>query len=179
MQIEKTSFDGLLVITPNVYKDDRGYFMESYKQSEYEKATGTIFVQDNESLSQKGVIRGLHFQKPPFAQAKLIRVIAGSILDVVVDLRKDSKTFGKHFKHVLTADNKKQLFIPQGFAHGFLSLEDQTVILYKCSEYYHKESEDAILWNDETLNINWETDRPILTEKDKNAKIFSIFESPF
>jgi len=179
MQIEKTSFEGLLLITPDVYKDDRGYFMESYKQSEYKKTTGITFVQDNESLSQKNVIRGLHFQKPPFAQAKLIRVIKGSILDVVVDLRKDSKTFGKHFKHVLSEENKKQLYIPEGFAHGFLSLEDHTVILYKCSEYYHKESEDALLWNDETLGINWETDKPILTEKDRNAKKFSIFESPF
>ncbi len=179
MQIEKTSFDGLLIIKPNVYSDDRGYFMESYKQKVYEKLTGVSFVQDNESRSQKGVIRGLHFQNPPFAQAKLIRVISGSILDVVVDLRKDSKTFGKHYKLILTSENKQQFFIPEGYAHGFLSLEDNTIILYKCSEYYHKESEDALLWNDEILNINWEVDNPIITEKDSNAKKFSIFESPF
>jgi len=179
MQIEKTSFDGLLVIKPKIYNDERGYFMESYKQSIFEENTGVTFVQDNESLSQKNVIRGLHFQVPPFAQAKLIRVIKGSILDVVVDLRKDSKTFGKHYKHKLTSENKHQLFIPEGFAHGFLSLEDDTVILYKCSAYYHKESEDALLWNDKTLNINWETKNPIITEKDRNAKKFSIFESPF
>ncbi|RUA06509.1 MAG: dTDP-4-dehydrorhamnose 3,5-epimerase, partial [Flavobacteriia bacterium] len=129
--------------------------------------------------SQKGVIRGLHFQNPPFAQAKLIRVISGSILDVVVDLRKDSKTYGKHYKLILTSENKQQFFIPEGFAHGFLSLENNTIILYKCSEYYHKESEDALLWNDELLNINWEVDHPIITEKDRNAKKFRIFDSPF
>ena len=179
MHIKKTSIDGLLIIKPKVYSDDRGYFMESFKQKEYEELTGVSFVQDNESRSQKGVIRGLHFQNPPFAQAKLIRVISGSILDVVVDLRKDSKTYGKHYKLILTSENKQQFFIPEGFAHGFLSLENNTIILYKCSEYYHKESEDALLWNDELLNINWEVDHPIITEKDRNAKKFRIFDSPF
>lgn len=179
MQIEKTNFEGLLIIKPRVFKDERGYFMEAYKQSDFEKTTGISFVQDNESLSQKGVIRGLHFQKPPFAQAKLMRVLTGSILDVVVDLRKESKTYGEHFKCILSSENKLQLFVPKGFAHGFLSLEDHTIILYKCSEYYHRDSEDALLWNDETLGINWETENPILTEKDRNAKIFSTFESPF
>ncbi len=179
MKIERTDFDGLFIIIPKVFKDDRGYFMESYKAKSLEDFTRVKFIQDNESLSQKGVVRGLHFQKPPHAQAKLIRVISGSILDVVVDLRKNSKTYGKHFKTILSSQNKLQLLIPEGFAHGFLSLENQTIILYKCSGYYHKESEDALLWNDTTLNIDWGIDNPILTEKDKNAKKFSNFESPF
>ncbi len=124
-------------------------------------------MQDNESLSRKNVLRGLHLQLPPHAQAKLIRVIKGSILDVAVDLRKNSDTFGEHFKHVLSGENKKQLYIPEGFAHGFLTLEDDTLINYKCSNYYHAESESSILWNDPDLNIDWGIQNPILAEKDR------------
>jgi dTDP-4-dehydrorhamnose 3,5-epimerase len=179
MTVEKTNFDGILIITPDIYSDKRGYFMEAFNQKKFERYVKLNFVQDNESLSQKGVIRGLHFQRPPYAQSKLIRVITGSIFDVVVDLRKDSKTFGKYFKQILSSENKQQIFIPEGFAHGFLCLEDNTVINYKCSEFYYKEAEDALLWNDETLNINWGIKEPVLTEKDRNAKKFSTFESPF
>lgn len=179
MIIEKTHIKDLILITPNVFKDDRGYFMETYNQKKLEKVIKTSFIQDNESLSQKGVLRGLHFQKPPFAQAKLVRVISGSILDVVIDIRKDSQTYGHHFKHVLSAENKKQLFVPIGFAHGFLCLENDTILNYKCSAYYHKDSEASLLWNDKDLNIDWGISDPILAEKDKLAEKFSTFENPF
>ena len=179
MEIQQTPFEGLLIIQPKVYKDARGYFMESYNQQLWGDALGVNFVQDNESLSQKGVLRGLHFQHPPFAQAKLVRVITGSVLDVVVDLRKNSVTYGQHFKMLLTAENKEQLFIPKGFAHGFLTLEDNTLFSYKCSDYYHPESEDALLWNDTTLGIDWQIADPLLSEKDKVSKIFATFNSPF
>lgn len=179
MIIENTPLQDLMLITPNVYQDDRGYFMESYNLQKLEKAIRVTFVQDNESLSGKGVLRGLHFQVPPFAQAKLIRVIQGSILDVAVDLRKNSGTFGQHYKHVISGENKKQLFIPEGFAHGFLSLENNTILNYKCSNYYHPQSERSIIWNDETLNIDWQTNSPILAEKDELAKKFTTFENPF
>ena len=148
MTIEKTSINDLLIITPNIFKDDRGYFFESYNIEKLSKLIKTDFVQDNESLSQKNVLRGLHFQNPPFAQAKLIRVVKGSILDVAVDLRKTSPTFGRHFKHILSGENKQQLYIPEGFAHGFLCLEDNTILNYKCSNYYNPESENSIIWND-------------------------------
>ncbi|MEN8188184.1 MAG: dTDP-4-dehydrorhamnose 3,5-epimerase [Bacteroidota bacterium] len=179
MKIEETNIQDLVLITVDIYRDDRGYFKESYNQKRFEKVTKTKFVQDNESLSKKGVLRGLHFQRPPFAQAKLVRVIKGSILDVAVDLRKNSPTFGEYFSHIISDENKKQLFIPIGFAHGFLSLEDDTIVNYKCSEFYNKESEDSIVWNDETLKIDWGIDTPIIAEKDKNAQKFSNFKNPF
>ena len=179
MIIENTPIKDLMLITPNVFTDNRGYFMETYNQKRLEKVIKTTFVQDNESLSQKGVLRGLHFQIPPFAQSKLVRVIFGSILDVAIDIRKDSETYGKHFKHVLSAENRKQLYIPAGFAHGFLSLENNTILNYKCSDFYHKKSEASLLWNDEDLDINWEITDPILAEKDKLAEKFSTFENPF
>jgi dTDP-4-dehydrorhamnose 3,5-epimerase len=153
--------------------------MESYNQKKIDKVINTKFVQDNESLSQKNVLRGLHLQKPPFAQAKLIRVIHGSILDVAVDLRKDSETYGKHFKHILSGENKKQLYIPIGFAHGFLCLENNTILNYKCSEYYQSKSEASIFWNDSDLNIDWGINNPILAEKDQFAEKFITFENPF
>jgi len=179
MIIEKTYIKDLILITPNVFTDERGYFMEFYNQKKIEKVIKTQFVQDNESLSNKDVLRGLHFQKPPYSQAKLIRVVSGSILDVAVDLRKDSETFGKHFKHVLSGDNKKQLYIPKGFAHGFLCLENKTIINYKCSNFYHAQNEASIRWNDTDLNIDWGIENPILAEKDKLAENFITFENPF
>jgi len=179
MIIENTFIKDLILITPNVFTDDRGYFMESYNLKKLEKVIKTEFVQDNESLSQKNVLRGLHFQKPPNAQAKLIRVVQGSILDVAVDLRKDSETYGKHFTHILSDKNKKQLYIPVGFAHGLLCLEKNTILNYKCSAYYDASSEDSILWNDSELNIDWGIDNPILAEKDQIAKNFTTFENPF
>ena len=179
MQIHKTEFEGLLVIEPEVYTDKRGYFMESYNHKLWHKALHTEFVQDNESRSVKGVLRGLHFQKPPYAQDKLVRVIRGSVLDVVVDLRKNTPTYGKHFMIELSENNKKQLFIPKGFAHGFLCLEDITIFSYKCSQYYHAASEGSLLWNDPDLGIDWRIEVPIVSEKDKNAPPFKDFDSPF
>jgi len=179
VNIEETFIKGLLLVKPSVHKDERGYFLESYNKKNLESIVNLEFVQDNESLSQKNVLRGLHFQKPPDAQDKLVRTITGSVLDIVVDLRKDSNTYGEHFKHILSDKNKTQLYIPAGFAHGFLVLENNTIFSYKCTRYYNKGSEDAILWNDKTLNIDWNIDNPIISEKDKNAKIFANFTSPF
>lgn len=179
MKIEKTFMKDLLVISPIVYTDERGYFFESYNKKKLEKILNLDFVQDNESRSQKGVLRGLHFQEPPYAQGKLVRVITGSVLDVVVDLRRDSNTYGEHYKHILTEENKEQLFIPKGFAHGFLVLENQTIFSYKCTNYYHHESEVAISWNDPTLNIDWQIDAPIISKKDQNALSFNDYKTPF
>ncbi len=179
MNVEQTYIDGLLVLTPKVFGDERGYFLESYNKRTLDAILSTTFVQDNESASQKGVLRGMHFQKPPYGQAKLVRVIKGSVLDVVVDLRKDSKTFGKHYKHVLSGEHKEQLYIPEGFAHGFLVLEDDTIFSYKCSSYYHAAAEGSLLWNDPTLGINWQIEDPIISEKDRNAIKFEDFNSPF
>ncbi|MBL4593232.1 MAG: dTDP-4-dehydrorhamnose 3,5-epimerase, partial [Flavobacteriales bacterium] len=137
------------------------------------------FVQDNQSLSQKNVLRGLHFQKPPFTQAKLIKVVQGSVLDVAVDLRKNSETYGQHYATKLSGANKRMFYIPEGFAHGFLTLEDNTIFSYKCSNFYNTGSEDALLWNDKDLNINWEIDNPLLSEKDEQAQSFNQFITPF
>jgi dTDP-4-dehydrorhamnose 3,5-epimerase len=180
MIFKTTPIEGLIIIEPKVFEDDRGHFYESYKKDIFKK-NGIVdeFVQDNQSLSQKGVLRGLHFQRPPFSQAKLIRVIQGSVLDVAVDLRKDSETYGQYFSIKLSADNKTMFYIPPNFAHGFLTLEDDTIFSYKCSNYYSKESEDSILWNDEDLKINWDVENPILSEKDNLAQLFSDFNSPF
>ena len=179
MQVETTPIKNLLVITPRIFMDNRGYFMESYNKDQFLEKLVTDFVQDNESMSSKGVLRGLHFQNPPFAQAKLVRVVRGSVLDVVVDLRLSSASYGQHFKLVLSAENKKQLFIPKGFAHGFVTLEKDTIFTYKCSQYYHADSEDSLLWNDPDLGIDWEIESPILSKKDINAKYFTTFNSPF
>lgn len=151
MNIEHTFIDGLLVIRPNVFADSRGYFLESYNKKTLETVLDVNFVQDNESASQKGVLRGLHFQNPPYAQGKLVRVIKGRVLDVVVDLRKGSKTFGQHYKQVLSGEHKEQLYIPEGFAHGFLVLEDHTIFSYKCTDYYNRDAEGSLLWSDNTL----------------------------
>ena len=175
-----TNIDGLVVLEPRVFEDKRGYFFESYNISQFsEVGIDKIFIQDNQSLSQKGVLRGLHFQNPPFAQAKLVRVIKGAVLDVAVDIRKDSPTYGQSFSVELTEQNKKMLYIPEGFAHGFLTLEDDTIFSYKCSETYHPKAEEAILWSDKDLNINWNVENPMVSDKDEKAQTFRAFKSQF
>src|SRR5574344_2094555 len=167
MNIIQTQIKDLLVIEPQVFYDERGYFLETYNQKAFqESGIDTIFVQDNQSFSKKGVLRGLHFQNPPFAQAKLIRVIVGKVIDVAVDLRKNSSTYGQYVSVELSAENNRFFFIPEGFAHGFIALED-TIFSYKCSNLYHKASEGCILWNDPDLNINWNLQQPpIISSKD-------------
>src|ERR1035437_5868136 len=172
MIAEKIFINGLLVIKPKVFEDERGYFFESYNEQLLEQAgLAAKFVQDNQSLSQKNVLRGLHFQMPPFAQGKLVRVIKGAVLDVVLDIRKNSPTYGNHFDIALSEKNKTMLWIPEGFAHGFLTLENDTIFSYKCTNYYNKASEDCILWNDTDIAINWNIDSPILSEKNIHGKL--------
>jgi dTDP-4-dehydrorhamnose 3,5-epimerase len=162
-----TKLQGLVLIQPDVFPDSRGYFFESFQEEKF-RAFGidARFVQDNESLSQKGVLRGLHFQRPPFAQGKLVRVVTGAVMDVAVDIRKGSPTYGQWVKAELSASNKLMMYIPEGFAHGFLVLEDNTIFQYKCTNYYNRESEGGIIWNDPDLNIDWGVDNPIVSEKD-------------
>jgi len=182
MKLNKTNIKGLVEIEASVFEDERGYFFESYNKKKYsEIGIDAEFVQDNQSKSQKGVLRGLHLQKKPFAQAKLVKVIKGSVLDVAVDLRKDSKTYGQYHSVVLSGENKKSLWIPEGFAHGFLTLEDDTIFTYKVSNYYNKESELCIKWNDEDLNINWQLNNitPMISDKDKEGIKFENFSSDF
>lgn len=175
----ETGIEGLYIIEPKIFGDERGYFMESYvKQDFVQMGIDVDFVQDNESLSSKGVLRGLHIQNN-FPQAKLIRVQNGSIIDVVLDLRRNSQTYGHWFKVELTSSNHKMLYVPKGFAHGFLALEDQTRILYKASDYYHPEDEDGIIYNDETLNINWPVEGIdlLLSDKDQKLKTFEEYNN--
>ncbi len=181
MKVEQTDIEGVLVLTPKVFGDERGYFFESFNQKVFNDATGLNlnFVQDNQSKSQKNVLRGLHFQNPPYEQGKLVRVLKGKVLDVALDIRKDSKTYGKHLTFQLDAIENKMVWLPPGIAHGFVTLEDDTEFFYKCTNFYNKESEDCILWNDESLSINWETKDPILSEKDKEGKQFKSFSSKF
>lgn len=180
MEFIKTPIDGLRIIKPKIYRDSRGYFFESFNKSLFEKNGISIdFVQDNQSLSQKGTVRGLHLQNNPFAQAKLVRVIKGKVLDIAVDIRKNSPTYGKHYSCELSEENQMQFFIPTGFAHGFATLEDNTIFSYKCSDFYNKESEDSIYWNDPDLNINWGVENPTLSDKDKLSKSFKEFKSLF
>jgi dTDP-4-dehydrorhamnose 3,5-epimerase len=181
MNITETNLSGLLLIEPKVFEDSRGYFLESYNSETFKNSgIDTIFVQDNQSFSCKGTLRGLHFQNTPYAQVKLIRVITGSIIDVAVDIRKGSKTYGKYYSAELSGENKKMLYIPYGFAHGFLTLEDNTIVQYKCSNVYNKESEGGIMWNDPDININWGLiDEPIISDKDKNNISFKDFNSKF
>lgn len=170
MEIIKTAIEGVIIIKPRVFNDDRGYFFESFSLREFEeKVSKTVFVQDNESKSSYGVLRGLHFQKPPYAQSKLVRVVKGSVLDVAVDIRKGSPTFGQHVAVELTEENKRQLFIPRGFAHGFVVLSPEVVFQYKCDNFYAPQHEGAILWNDPDLAIDWRipVEDIILSEKDK------------
>lgn len=169
MEIIKTNIEGVVIIEPRIFKDDRGYFFESFSQREFEeKVCETTFVQDNESKSSYGVLRGLHFQKPPFAQSKLVRVIKGAVLDVAVDIRKDSPTFGQYVSVELTGQNYRQFFIPRGFAHGFSVLSDEVVFQYKCDNFYSPQSEGSIAWDDPDLDIDWHipADKVILSEKD-------------
>ena len=180
MEIVSTKIPDLHIIKPKVFEDIRGYFFESYNKQEFIRlGIDQNFVQDNESMSQKGVLRGPHFQRPPFAQGKLVRVMQGSVMDVAVDIRKLSPTYGQWVSVILSQHNKWMYWIPPGFAHGFVALEDNTVFFYKCTNGYNKESEGSILWNDPTLNIDWKMDNPVLTEKDKQAPSFEGFDSPF
>lgn len=180
MKIFKTAIEGLLELQPIVFEDSRGYFSETFRADLLNQmGINFDFVQDNESMSNKGVLRGLHFQAPPFEQGKLVRVIKGAVLDVAVDIRKGSSTYGQHVSILLSEENKKQFWIPPGFAHGFLVLEDQTIFSYKCTNYYNKQSEGAILWNDPQLKIDWNITDPILSDKDKLAETLSHFNSPF
>ncbi len=181
MKVAKTEIEGLLIIEPDVFGDDRGFFVETYNKERYIKnGIDVEFVQDNLSKSVKGVLRGLHFQKTPFAQGKLVQVINGSVLDVAVDMRYDSKTFGEWVSVKLSEENKKQFWIPEGFAHGFVALEDDTIFSYKCTNLYNKESEGTIMWNDKDLNIDWQLEEyrigePIISDKDsKNTNFYNI-----
>lgn len=180
MEIVRTKIPDLYIIKPAVYEDDRGYFFESYNKEAFLRAgIDQNFVQDNESKSGKGVLRGLHFQHPPFTQGKLVRVMQGAVLDVAVDLRKSSPTYGQWASVELTQDNKWMYWVPPGFAHGFVTLEDHTVFFYKCTNTYNKASEGAILWNDPLLNIDWGISQPLLSQKDMEAPLFADFVSPF
>ncbi|HDR2519503.1 TPA: dTDP-4-dehydrorhamnose 3,5-epimerase [Enterobacter ludwigii] len=173
MNVIKTDIPDVLIFEPKVFGDDRGFFFESFSQKIFEEAVGrkVEFVQDNHSKSCKGVLRGLHYQLEPYAQGKLVRCVAGEVFDVAVDIRKSSPTFGKWVGVNLSAENKRQLWIPEGFAHGFLVISDMAEFVYKTTNYYHPESDRGLLWNDETLSINWPIEEcPILSEKDKNAK---------
>lgn len=174
MKITEVNINGLKIIEPIIFEDERGLFFESYNQEKFVKAGITEnFVQDNQSISNKGVLRGLHYQNGSHAQAKLVRVIKGSVLDIAVDLRKNSSTFGKHFALELSDKNNLMFFIPVGFAHGFIALEDQTTFFYKCSALYNKQSEAGIIWNDTNLNINWGDIKPIISEKDALLPAFN------
>ena len=171
MTLETTTIQDLVIINPAVFNDERGYFFEAYNKEKFCALGITIdFVQDNQSFSKKGTLRGLHYQNPPHAQTKLVRVLQGEIIDVAVDLRKDSATYGQSFSIKLTAENKKQLLVPQGFAHGFSVISETAVVLYKCDQYYNKASEGGIMYNDKDLNINWllKEEELILSDKDKN-----------
>ena len=182
MNLIKTKLDGLVVLKPTVFKDNRGYFMESYNQKNINKLLGNVnFIQDNESESSRGVLRGLHFQKSPYTQAKLVRCLKGSVLDVALDLRKDSKTYGIFETISLTEENKKQLFIPKGFAHGFIVLSKSAIFSYKVDNYYNSDSESGVLWCDLDLNIDWNINKNeiIVSEKDKNLPTFNEIINPF
>lgn len=180
MDIKSTPIEGLLIIEPQVFTDPRGYFYESYNKEKFVASGINIeFVQDNQSLSQKGIIRGLHFQAPPVDQGKLVRVIQGAVLDVAVDIRKNSPTYGQNFSIELTAQNRTMFYIPPGFAHGFETLEDNTIFLYKCTDVYNKQSEGGLLWNDAELGIKWQNSNPLISEKDKILPLFKDLVSPF
>lgn len=181
MKTEQTPLADLLIIQPDVFGDERGYFYESWNREKYAKlGIDPDWIQDNQSMSQKNVLRGLHFQAPPYAQGKLVRVVRGSVMDVALDIRKNSPTYGQHFALELNDTNHTQLWIPPGFAHGFVTLEDNTIFSYKCSGgVYHQPSEGCILWNDTALNIDWGVSQPIISDKDKNGLHFADFTSPF
>ena len=182
MKFTKAIIQGIVVIEPTVLVDQRGYFLESFNKNVFEKAIGKVsFVQDNESRSSKGVLRGLHYQKPPFAQAKLVRCVEGEVLDIAVDIRNDSPTYGLYHSDVLSGENKKQLFIPRGFAHGFVVLSDSAVFAYKVDNTYAPDYEAGILWNDKELGVEWGANENeiFISDKDDQLPLFSQFESPF
>lgn len=181
MEFKKEKIEGLISFYPKVFGDDRGFFLESYNEKKYLDIIGDSFnfVQDNFSMSAKGVLRGLHFQIPPFEQGKLVQVTTGKAIDLVVDIRKNSPTYGQHIMVLLDSNLKNQLWIPPGFAHGFCALEDNTIFNYKCTNYYSPESERSIFWNDPDLKINWNIENPTISEKDKRAMNFKDFISPF
>jgi dTDP-4-dehydrorhamnose 3,5-epimerase len=180
LKVTETTISGLLVITPQIFHDERGHFFEPYNKQRFSNiGINNEFLQDNQSLSGKGVLRGLHFQVPPYAQGKLVRVIKGSAFDVAVDLRKKSDTYGKYFSIILSEQNNLIFWIPEGFAHGFLSLEENSIFSYKCTNIYHKEFERSLLWNDPDIGIDWEYGNPILSDKDKQATLLRDFISPF
>lgn len=182
MNVIKTDIEGVVIIEPRVFTDSRGYFFESFNKKAFEEAVGHIdFVQDNESCSSRGVMRGLHFQRPPHAQAKLVRCVRGAVLDVAVDIRKGSPTYGKHVAVELTEENHRQFFIPRGFAHGFAVLSDTAIFQYKCDNYYCPEADGGISIVDTSLDIDWHIDlqNAILSEKDKKHPLFNDFKSPF
>ena len=181
MEAISTFIDGLIILKPRVFSDERGWFFESFNQKLFNELsnTSTNFVQDNQSCSKKNVVRGLHFQAPPYAQGKLVSVIKGKVIDVAVDIRKNSPTYGKYVSIELSSENKLMLWIPEGFAHGFVALKDDTIFSYKCTNYYNKESEGTLQWNDPDLQIDWTIDKEILSEKDKVAQPFATFVSPF
>jgi dTDP-4-dehydrorhamnose 3,5-epimerase len=182
MKFIETKISDVIIIEPTVFVDTRGYFLESYNKKKFEEVIGiTSFIQDNESKSSKGVLRGLHFQKPPFEQAKLVRCIEGEVLDIAVDIRKNSKTYGKHVAVLLSGENKRQLFVPRGFAHGFLVLSDSATFAYKVDNTYAPEHDAGIRWNDKELNIQWgvEDIEVVISAKDAELPFLSEFESPF
>ena len=182
MNIIQTSIEGVVIVEPRLFRDARGYFFESFSHREFgEKVRAVDFVQDNESRSTCGVLRGLHFQRPPHAQSKLVRCVRGAVLDVAVDIRRGSPTYGRHVAVELTEDNHLQLFIPRGFAHGFVVLSEEAVFQYKCDDYYAPEAEDGIAWDDPALGIDWRipTGKAILSEKDTKHPLLKDFDSPF
>ena len=181
MNVIKTDIEGVVIIEPRVFGDARGYFFESYNARDFAEVADVTFVQDNESRSCYGVVRGLHFQRPPYAQSKLVRVVEGRVLDVAVDIRKGSPTYGRYVATELSADNHRQFYLPQGMAHGFAVLSDSAVFQYKCDNLYHPESEGAIAWDDPTLAIDWQVpaDKVILSDKDRHHPLFKDFITPF
>ena len=183
MNIVKTDIEGVFIVEPKVFGDARGYFFESYNAREFQQQTGLTvnFVQDNESMSSYGVLRGLHFQRPPHAQSKLVRVVKGCVLDVAVDIRKGSPTYGRHVAVELSETNHRQFFLPKGFAHGFSVLSETAVFQYKCDAFYEPQSEGALMWNDPDLAIDWRVpiDKVLLSEKDRNHPRLNDFDSPF
>ena len=180
MKISKTFIKDLIIIEPQLFEDERGFFYESYNKNNLNKVVNVVFVQDNESKSYKGVIRGLHFQAPPFEQTKLVRCVSGNILDIAVDLRTNSKTYGKSFSIELSSENNKQLFIPKGFAHGFQVLSEIAIVNYKVDNYYNPKSDSGLIWNDKDLSIDWNLDlKPNLSVKDLKLISFKELKSPF
>ena len=181
MKLIQTKIKDLFILEPRVFGDDRGYFFESFNSKTFQELIGkeVEFVQDNQSMSGKNIVRGLHFQNPPFAQGKLVRVIKGKVIDVAVDIRKDSPTYGEHVSVELSGENNRMFWVPPGFAHGFSSLEEGTIFSYKCTNYYSKESEGSIAWNDPELNIDWEVENPIISGKDQESPLLIDLKTQF